>query len=64
MFPNATKWVSFISRQQILYNAAADPEAQQKIQKRAERFKACLNVQRSSTPTLLTTIRSMVGILL
>ena len=53
----------FIFRQQILYNSSVDPEAKKKIQKRAERFKASLNA-RSSTPTLLTTIQSMVGILL
>ncbi|XP_068671889.1 leukocyte receptor cluster member 8-like isoform X3 [Montipora foliosa] len=45
--------------QKIVYNASADPEAQEKIQKRAERFKASLNPQRSTTPSILSTIQMM-----
>ena len=50
------------SRQQIAYNASADPEAQEKIQRRAERFKSSLNQQRSTTPSILNTLQTMVRI--
>lgn len=54
--------IFFFNRQQIAYNTSADPEAQEKIQKRAERFKASLNPRRSTTPSVFSTLQTMVRI--
>ncbi|XP_029180659.2 leukocyte receptor cluster member 8 homolog isoform X1 [Acropora millepora] len=45
--------------QQIVLNASVDPEAQEKIQKRAERFKASLNLHRPTTPNIPSTVNPM-----
>ncbi|KAL9956240.1 hypothetical protein ACROYT_G037688 [Oculina patagonica] len=44
---------------QIAYNVNVDPEAQEKIQKRAERFKSSLMPQRSTANSILNTIHSL-----
>lgn len=49
-------------RSQIAYNVNVDPEAQEKIQKRAERFKSSLMPQRSTANSILNTIHSLVRI--
>lgn len=48
------------SRPPIAYSV--DPEAQEKIQKRAERFKSSLTPQRSTASSILNTIHSLVRI--
>ncbi|KAK2564286.1 Leukocyte receptor cluster member 8-like protein [Acropora cervicornis] len=45
--------------QQIVLNASVDPEAQEKIQKRAERFKASLNLHRPTPPNIPSTVNPM-----
>lgn len=46
------------------YNATADPKAQEKIQKRAERFKSTLAPQRPMATSILNTIHSLVRVAL
>ena len=47
-------------RSQIAYTVNVDPEAQEKIQKRAERFKSSLMPQRSAANSILNSIHAMV----
>lgn len=49
-------------RSQIAYTAIVDPEAQEKIQKRAERFKSSLMPQRPAATSILNSIHSLVRI--
>lgn len=44
------------------YPVNVDPEAQEKIQKRAERFKSSLMPQRSAATSILNSIHAMVRI--
>ena len=50
-------------RSQIAYTVNVDPEAQEKIQKRAERFKSSLMPQRSAATSILNSIHAMVRII-
>lgn len=49
-------------RSQIAYTVNVDPEVQEKIQKRAERFKSSLIPQRSAATSILNSIHAMVRI--